>query len=103
MSGEQAHHTLEAGEQAAGRPPLLWRLRARLTGRPDTEHEQILVRVAIGVVIVSGLVIAAVGDPPPPQVLPLLAIATCYLVGGVLLLAHLLADPAPRPAMTHRI
>ena len=69
----------------------------RLKGRPDTEHEQILVRVAIGVAIVTGLAIAAAGDPSPPEVLPLLAIATCYLVGGALLLAHLLADPAMRP------
>ena len=30
--------------------------------------------------------------------MPLLSIATSYLLGGVLLLAHLLADPAPRPA-----
>ena len=67
-------------------------------GRTDTEHEQILVRVAIGVAIVSGLMIAAVGDPSPPQAVPLLSIASSYLVGGVLLLAHLLADPAPRPA-----
>ncbi|MBN2357817.1 MAG: response regulator, partial [Deltaproteobacteria bacterium] len=98
MSGEQARRASEADDDATERAPLGWRLRARLQGRPDTEHEQILVRVGIGVAIVSGLVIAAVGDPPPAQILPLLAIASCYLIGGGLLLAHLLADPAPRPA-----
>jgi two-component system sensor histidine kinase RpfC len=100
MSGERTQQVIEAGASRPGEPQpphLWWRLRERLKGRPDTEHEQILVRVAIGVAIVSGLVIAAVGDPPPPQVLPLLSIASCYLVGGALLLAHLLADPAPRP------
>ena len=40
--------------------------------------------------------IAALGDPSPSRAVPLLSIASSYLVGGVLL-AHLLADPAPRP------
>jgi two-component system sensor histidine kinase RpfC len=99
MSGERTEQVIEAGASRPEepQPPLWWRLRERLKGRPDTEHEQVLVRVAIGVAIVTGLLIAAVGDPPPPKVLPLLSIATCYLLGGVLLLAHLLADPAPRP------
>jgi two-component system sensor histidine kinase RpfC len=100
MSGEHTQQVIEAGASRPGgseRPPLWWRLRERLKGRSDTEHEQILVRVAIGVAIVTGLGIAAVGAPPPPKVLPLLSIATCYLMGGVLLLAHLVADPAPRP------
>ena len=92
---------IEAGGSQTGEPeppPLWWRLRERLKGRVDTEHEQILVRVAIGVAIVAGLVIAVVGDPPPPEVMPLLAIASCYLAVSILLLAHLLTDPAPRPA-----
>jgi two-component system, sensor histidine kinase RpfC len=100
MSGEGTRQVLEAGAsppEAPEPPPLRWRLRERLKDRPDSEHEQILVRVAIGVAIVAGLVIAAVGEAPPPKVLPLLSIATCYLAGGVLLLTHLLADPAPRP------
>ena len=101
MSGEHTRQAIEAGAsrpEAPERPPLWWWLRERLKDRPDTEHEQILVRVGIGVAIVAGLLIAAVGDPPPSQVLPLLSIASCYLIGGVLLLAHLLGDPAPRPA-----
>jgi two-component system sensor histidine kinase RpfC len=100
MPGEQTRQLIEAGAAGPGEPapPPLWRqLYQCLKGRPDTEHEQILVRIAIGVAIVTGLVIAAAGDPPPPQALALLAIAICYLLGGVLLLAHLLADPPARP------
>jgi two-component system sensor histidine kinase RpfC len=101
MSGEHTQQMITAGAPRPGqseRPPLWWRLRERLKGRSDSEHEQILVRVAIGVAIVTGLAIAAVGDPPAPKALSLLSIATCYLIGGVLLLAHLVADPRPRPA-----
>ena len=100
MSGEPTREVIEAGASRPEAPeplPLWWRLRERLKHRTDSEHEQILVRVGIGVAIVAGLGIAAVGDAPPLAVLPLLSIATCYLVGGVLLLAHLLAEPAPRP------
>jgi two-component system sensor histidine kinase RpfC len=98
MPGEQIPYAADPDGATPRRGPLWERLRARLTGRPDTEHEQILVRVGIGVAIVSGLMIAAVGDPPPPQAVPLLSIASSYLVGGVMLLVHLLVDPAPRPA-----
>ena len=98
MTGERIPGALDPDGDGAAHPPLWWRLRARLKGRPDTEHEQILVRVGIGVAIVSGLMIASVGHPAPPQAVPLLSIAASYLIGGVLLLAHLLADPAPRPA-----
>ena len=80
MSGEQTRQVIEAGPsrpEAPEPPPLWWRLRERLKDRPDSEHEQILVRVGIGVAIVAGLVIAAAGAAPPPRVLPLLSIATC--------------------------
>ena len=100
MSGEHTQKMITAGGARPGapqRPALWWRLRERLKGRSDTEHEQILVRVAIGVAIVTGLAIAAVGDPPAQKSLALLLVATCYLIAGVLLLAHLVADPAPRP------
>jgi two-component system sensor histidine kinase RpfC len=100
MPGEQTRQVIEAGAARPEEPeplPLWWRLRQRFHGRSDTEHEQILVRVAIGLAIVAGLGIAALGEAPPPEALALLAIATCYLTGGLLLLAHILADPAPRP------
>ena len=62
IPGEPARQVVKAGEDApqrARRPPLWSRLRERLKNRPDTEHEQILVRVAIGIAIVTGLAIAA--------------------------------------------
>jgi two-component system sensor histidine kinase RpfC len=82
-----------------GSPPAsLWqRLQARLLGRSDSEHEQILVRDVIAVAIVVGLTVAALSEPPPPQVGSLLLIAGSYLVGALLLLAHLLYDPRPQP------
>jgi two-component system, sensor histidine kinase RpfC len=98
MPGEQTRQVIEAPAFPPERPLLWWRLRERLKHRPDSEHEQILVRIGIGVAIVAGLALAAVGDAPAPKVLSLLPIAACYLIGGLLLLAHLLAHPAPRPA-----
>lgn len=100
-AGEPARQVIEAGEDApetVRHPPFWSILRARLKGRSDTEHEQILVRVAIGVLIVLGLVIAALGHQPPARIAPLLAIATSYLGAAVVLLAHILVDPARRPA-----
>jgi two-component system, sensor histidine kinase RpfC len=88
-----------AGHSPTPPPAVLWqRFRARLQGRADSEHEQILVRGAIAVAIVTGLTIAAFDDPPPSEIVSLLLIAGSYLVGSVLLLGHLLLDPGPRPA-----
>jgi two-component system, sensor histidine kinase RpfC len=80
-------------------PAGFWRrLRARLAERRDSEHEQILVRGVIAVAIVVGLTLAALGEQPPLQIGTLLLIAGGYLLGALLLLAHLLHDPRPRPA-----
>jgi two-component system sensor histidine kinase RpfC len=85
-------------EGAKPRPAGFWqRLRARLAGRSDSEHEQILVRGAIAVAIVLGLGLAALAEQSPPQVDVLLLIAGSYLLGALLLLAYLLADPRPQP------
>ncbi|HEX5080191.1 MAG TPA: ATP-binding protein, partial [Geminicoccaceae bacterium] len=97
MDEEQAEPQPTAGGDP--RPVGLWRrLRARLANRPDSEHEQILVRDAIAMAIVVGFTAAALGEVPPPRVGGLLLIAGGYLLGALLLLAHLLLDPRPRPA-----
>ena len=87
----------DSGALAARRIPWWRRLRARLAGRTDSEHEQILVRDVIAIAIVAGLAIAAFGDEPPPQIAALLLIAGSYLLGALLLLAHILHDPRPQP------
>jgi two-component system sensor histidine kinase RpfC len=96
---EQQAEPQTAAEAGPGPPSAsLWqRLRARLADRVDSEHEQILVRDVIAVAIVVGLMVAALGEQPPPQVGTLLLIAGSYLLGALLLLAHLLHDPQPRP------
>ncbi len=68
------------------------RLRARPANRVEQRDEQILVRDVIAVVIVVGLMIAALGEPPPPQVGAPPLIAGSYLLGALLPLAHLLYD-----------
>jgi two-component system, sensor histidine kinase RpfC len=93
-------HQAEPPPGAGSSPPpaSLWRrARARLEGRVDSEHEQILVRDVIALAIVAGLGLAALGEQPPPQVGVLLLIAGSYLLGALLLLAHLLYDPRPQP------
>jgi two-component system, sensor histidine kinase RpfC len=98
MSEQQAEPQVVPRGGPDSLPASLWqRLRARLADRVDSEHEQILVRDVIAMAIVVGLTVAALGEPPPPQVGELLLIAGGYLLGALLLLAHLLYDPRPRP------
>ena len=98
MSEQQAEPQVAPEGGSGPASASLWqRLRARLAGRLDSEHEQILVRDVIAVAIVVGLTVAALGEPPPPQVGALLLIAGSYLLGALLLLAHLLYDPRPQP------
>jgi two-component system, sensor histidine kinase RpfC len=98
MSEQQPEPQVAPGARSGPPPAGLWRrLRARLADRADSEHEQILVRDGIAVAIVVGLGIAALGEEPPQQVGTLLLIAGGYLLGALLLLAHLLHDPRPRP------
>ncbi len=75
------------------------RLIARLKDRPDSEHEQILVRVAIAVACLLYLSLAALGHGRGA----LLAercrpLGVGYLAGALLLLGHLLWQPRPLPA-----
>ncbi len=64
-------------------------LRARLTARPDTEHEQAIVRLIVGVLIVIYLLPDALHHRAEPTLPVMLA----YLVVAVLLLLRILASP----------
>ena len=78
-------------------PASIWQaMRARLADRGDSEHEQILVRGVIAVLIVAGLTVFAL-VASPPQIWKLLWIAGSYLMGSLLLLGHILLDPSARP------
>ncbi len=78
---------------------MLWhRIRGRLAGRSDSEHEQVLIRVAIATASLIYLSVTAQGTSHLA-----LAAARCvpwtiaYVLGAVLLLGHLLHAPATNP------
>ncbi|HXZ52197.1 MAG TPA: ATP-binding protein [Burkholderiales bacterium] len=64
-------------------------LRARLAARPDTEHEQAIVRLVVGALIVIYLLPDALHNRPEPTLPVMLA----YLVVAALLLLRILASP----------
>ena len=72
---------------------------ARLRGRPDSEHEQILIRVGIAFACLLYLALTALGDGEAADLArrcrPL---GVAYLAGAMALLAHLLYRPGPQPA-----
>jgi two-component system sensor histidine kinase RpfC len=65
------------------------RVRARLAARPDTEHEQAIVRLVLGVVIVLYLLPDALRNRPEPT-LPVMLV---YLAIAALLFLRILASP----------
>ena len=73
------------------------RLRARLRGRPDSEHEQILVRLAFAVGILGSLLVVALSARPPDVIGTCLLIALAYVVGSIALFGHLLWRPQVSP------
>ena len=75
------------------------RLIARLKGRPDSEHEQVLIRVAIAVACLLYLSLAALGDGRGATLAERCRpLGVAYLAGALLLLGHLLWQPRPLPA-----
>jgi len=81
------------------RPGWWTRLRARLHGRDDSEHEQVLIRLAVAFGALGYLFVASLGAGDAAALatrcLPLaLAYCTCSLA----LVAHLVWSPAVRPA-----
>ena len=68
-------------------------LRARLAARPDTEHEQAIVRLITGAVVVLYLLPDAVAQALSPTVIVMLA----YLAAALVLLVHILILPGQSP------
>jgi two-component system sensor histidine kinase RpfC len=85
--------------QAAGRG-VSWRwLVARLGARPDSEHEQALIRIAfVGLVCVYLSHLVVLEDPPSPAQRSLLLVGAAYLVISCLNFVLI----ALRPARSHR-
>jgi len=69
-------------------------LRARLAARPDTEHEQALVRVVVGALLVLYLLPGALDNHEEPTIRVMVA----YLAISVLLFMRILAAPGASPA-----
>ncbi|MBW8904714.1 MAG: hypothetical protein JF611_03395 [Betaproteobacteria bacterium] len=68
---------------------ILARLRERLAARPDTEHEQALVRLFLGALVLGYLLIVGSGQ----QLEPTVVVMAGYLVVAALIFAHILAAP----------
>jgi signal transduction histidine kinase len=79
-------------------PPVaeVWR---RLAERPDSEHEQVVIRCAIALLAFTYLAaVAAFGTGERSLAIHCLPLAVAYVLGSTLLLAHLLWQPGSRPA-----
>jgi two-component system, sensor histidine kinase RpfC len=74
-----------------GIKPLLARLRSRLTGRPDTEHEQAIVRLLVGLVLVLYLPLLALHGGGTPGETDLVQSSALGLVAFLLLSAAMFA------------
>jgi two-component system sensor histidine kinase RpfC len=81
-----------ASPLTAGWRGALARLRSHLTARPDTEHEQAIVRLAVGTLIVLYLVPGAIAAQQPTMVVML-----CYLAIAAGIFVHILAAPGESP------
>ena len=77
--------------------PAGWlaRLRARLASRPDTEHEQALIRIGFALFIAGFIAVAAPSHPAPWTFFAWgMAISGTALVLSIAILAHILVRPA---------
>ncbi|HZM33427.1 MAG TPA: ATP-binding protein [Burkholderiales bacterium] len=77
--------------RALGAP--LAALRARLAARPDTEHEQALVRIVVGALLVLYLLPGALGDHEEPTI----RVMAAYLAVSVMVFMRILASPGASP------
>ena len=79
-------------QKLPGAGVLRW-MRARLAARPDTEHEQAIVRLVLGALIVLYLLPGALAQHLEPTIVVMLG----YLVGSILILGHVLYAPGESP------
>jgi two-component system sensor histidine kinase RpfC len=73
---------------------LLERLRERFASRPDTEHEQAIVRLVVGALIVLYLL----PNASEPGTGPTIWVMFGFLCFGALIVAHIVAAPGESPA-----
>jgi two-component system, sensor histidine kinase RpfC len=80
--------------------PILSRIRTRFTGRPDSEHEQAIVRLVVAAVLFLYLLpLALGGDQSPRQAnVPLFAAMVCYVALCAALFGWIYFSPAVIPA-----
>ncbi|MEJ2175069.1 MAG: ATP-binding protein [bacterium] len=69
------------------------RLRARLAGRKDTEHEQVIVRLVIGALVLLYLLPSAIREFDP-----VIVVMAGFLAASALIFVHLLVSPDESPA-----
>jgi two-component system sensor histidine kinase RpfC len=72
---------------------LRW-LRARLAARPDTEHEQAIVRLLVVGLIVLYLLPGAIAQNLEPTIFVMLG----YLAGSILIFGHIIVAPGESPS-----
>jgi two-component system sensor histidine kinase RpfC len=75
---------------------ILTGVRARFTGRPDTEHEQAMVRLLVGVILFLYLLPRAFGGHEPN--LPLFGAMVCYFTLCAAVFGWIYFSPAASPA-----
>ena len=73
---------------------ILTSVRARLAARPDTEHEQAIVRLFVGAAILIYLLVRATAQDFEPTVF----IMAGYLAVAALIFAHILVAPGESPS-----
>jgi len=73
---------------------VLRSMRARLAARPDTEHEQAIVRLAVVALIILYLLPGAIARNLEPTIFVMLG----YLAGSILIFGHIIYAPGESPA-----
>jgi two-component system sensor histidine kinase RpfC len=74
---------------------IWWRwLRARLAARPDTEHEQAIVRVVVGALVALYLLPSAIAQDLESTIVAMLS----YLTMAILIFGHIVVAPGKSPA-----